>query len=94
MKIVQIIFTLFVSYMFAIQCFDSFSRYSAYPTSTTIQKKDIKDMKIYHSFLLCPEEEIDMRKLQEKGYKSLSQFYMGRLTNGKKGWGGVNKLIF
>jgi hypothetical protein len=91
---VKILFTIFVACMFSKQCFDSFSRHSAYPTSTTIQKKDTKDLKVFPSFLLCPKEGIDMRKLLEKGYESMSDFYMGRLANGMRGWGGLKNESF
>ena len=82
--------------MFSRQCFNSLSRHFSYPTSTTILKKDIKDLDInaYPSWLLCPEEGIDMSKLLEKGYNSMSDFYMGRLTNGKRGWGGLYNESF
>ena len=94
MKIVKIIFTIFVACMFSRQCFDSFQRYSDYPTSTTIQKKDIKDMQHFPIFLLCPEEGINMSEMQDKGYASMNEFYMGRLTNGKRGWGGLKNESF
>ena len=93
-KIFKNTFTVAVAVLFCYQCFDSFSKYSSYPTSTTTHKKDLKDLIVFPSFVLCPRDGVNLRKLLEKGYESMSDFYMGRLNNGKRGWGGLKNESF
>ena len=95
MKIFRNTFRIFVGAMFSYQCLVSFHKYSnTYPTSTTTQKKDLKDQVFWPEFLLCPEDGVDLTKLSDKGYESMSDFYMGRLRNGRRGWGGLNNESF
>ena len=91
----RMLINMVVGVLFLYQCYIAFERHVSYPTSTTTQKRAMKDQTLHPFFVLCPEVGVDIKKLQDdKGYHTMAEFYMGRMTNGKRGWGGLKNESF
>ena len=96
MKSLKYLFTLGVLMMFLNKCWLILKNYRAYPTSTTIEKRFLNEnTHSWPSFILCPVDGVDLSVLKkDKGYSSMSEFIMGRMDDGKRGWGGYKNESF